>query len=107
MDEINNKLEGVINEFRSRLPTADGLVVHPIHAEKVKQAERHQRAKIAQKYSSLPPYKKRGKKKMNSLYRNRVGSEQMNMSHQLNFTKLIYSIATFTGSKKNTIETKG
>jgi len=39
LDEINNKLEGVINEFRSRLPTADGLVVCPIHAEKVKQAE--------------------------------------------------------------------
>jgi len=40
LDEINNKLEGVINEFRSRLPTADGLVVRPIPAQKVKQAER-------------------------------------------------------------------
>ena len=112
LDEINNKLEGVINEFRSRLPTADGLVVRPIHAEKVKQAERHQRAKIAQKYSSLPPYKKRGKKKMNSLYRNRVGKRAnelrkvSTMSHQLNFTKLIYSIATFTGSKKTLLKQK-
>jgi len=47
------------------------------------------------------------------MYRNRVGKQAnelrkvSTMSHQLNFTKLIQSIATFTGSKKNTIETKG
>jgi len=55
LDEINNKLEGVINEFRSRLPTADGLVVRPYMLRKSNRL-RHQRAKTAQKYSSLPPY---------------------------------------------------
>ncbi len=73
LDEINGRLEGVINKFRSRLPTADGLVVHPILAERVKLADRRQRAKVAQKYSSLPPYKQRGKKRMYSAYRNRIG----------------------------------
>ncbi len=111
--KLTADLRGVINEFRSRLPTADGLVVRPILAERIKLGERRQRAKVAQKYSILPPYKKRGKKRMDSVYLNRVGkrgNELRKVSvlpHQAKFINLIHNPPTFTGSEKNTLETEG
>ena len=68
LKELNTKLKHVMEEFRSKLPTAEGLVIRSSIKERVKRAER-----CTQKISSLPAYKPRGRKKADSAYRNRVG----------------------------------
>ena len=67
LKELNTKLKHVMEEFRSKLPTA-GLVIPSSIKERVKRAER-----CTQKISSLPAYKPRGRKKADSAYHNRVG----------------------------------
>ena len=58
----------MLDEFRSKLPAADGLVIRAAIKERMKRAE-----KCTQKISSLPAYKPRGRKRTDSAYRNRVG----------------------------------
>ena len=67
LKELNTKLKHVMEEFRSKLPAADGLVIRSTIKELVKRAE-----KYTQKISALPVYKQRGRKKADSAYRNRV-----------------------------------
>ena len=67
LKQLNNQLNDVMNKFRSSLPQAEGLVILPTVRKRVRQASR------SQTLSSLTLYKKRGRKKMNSAYRNRVG----------------------------------
>ena len=59
-----------MNEFRSNLPENEGLVILPAVYEWAKRALRN---KKSQKHPSLPLYKKRGRKWLDSMYRNRVG----------------------------------
>ena len=67
LKELNTKLKHVMEEFRSKLPIAEGLVIRSSIKERVKRAER------CTQVSSLPAYKPRGRKKADSAYRNRVG----------------------------------
>ena len=67
LKELNTKLEHVMEEFRSKLPLAGGLVIHSSIKERMKRAEKHTNI------SSLPAYKPCGRKKADSTYRNRVG----------------------------------
>ena len=57
-----------MDEFRSKLPAADGLVIRSAIKERTKRAE-----KCIQNISTLPAYKPRGRRRMDSAYRNRVG----------------------------------
>lgn len=68
LKELNAKLKHVMEEFRNKLPAADGLVLRSTVKERVQRAE-----KYTQKISALPAYKPRGRKKADSAYRNRVG----------------------------------
>ena len=68
LKELNSKLQHVMEEFRSKLPIADGLVIRSSIKERVKWTE-----KRTHSISSLPTYKPRGRKKADSAYRNRVG----------------------------------
>ena len=68
LKELNTKLKHVMDEFRSKLPAANGLVIRAAIKEQTKRAEKN-----TQKISSLPAYKPRGRKRTGSAYRNRVG----------------------------------
>ena len=68
LKELNTKLKHVMEEFRSKLPVAEGLVIRSSIKERVKRAE-----KYTQRIFSLPGYKPHGRKKADSAYRNRVG----------------------------------
>ena len=66
--ELNTKLTHLMDEFQSKLPAADGLAFRSAIKEQTKQAE-----KCIQNISTLPAYKPRDRKRMDSAYRNRVG----------------------------------
>ena len=68
--KLNIQLQSIMNEFRSNLPENEGLVILPAVHERAKRALRN---KKSQKHLSLPLYKKRGRKRLDSMYRNRVG----------------------------------
>ena len=68
LKELNKKLKHVMEEFQSKLPVADGLIIRSSIKERLKRAK-----KYTQKISSLSAYKPRGRKKADSGYRNRVG----------------------------------
>ena len=57
-----------MDDFRSKLPAEDGLVIRSAIHERINRAE-----KYTLKISSLPTYKQRGRKRLDSAYRNRVG----------------------------------
>lgn len=67
LKSLNAQLEGVMNDFRRCLPQSEGLIVLPAVQERAKQAVR------SHKICSLPLYKKPGRKRLDSTYRNRVG----------------------------------
>ena len=67
LQDVNKKLECVMSDMRSALPASDGLVVRPAIRERIKQSD----MKSARRYSSLPLYQKRGKKRRDYKYRNR------------------------------------
>ena len=69
LEDVNEKLECVMDNMRRALPAADGLVVRPAIKERIKQRN----VKTARRYSSLPLYHKRGRKRSDNKYRNRVG----------------------------------
>lgn len=68
--KLNIQLQSIMNEFRSNLPENEGLVILPAVHERAKKALRKNKS---QNLQSLPLYKKRGRKRQNSTYRNRVG----------------------------------
>ena len=70
LKELNTQLQTIMNKFRSSLPESEGLVILPAMREKVKQSIR---SRASKNLSSLPLPKKRGKKRLDSAYRNRVG----------------------------------
>ena len=80
LEDINKKLEGVMADVRSTLPAADGLVIRPAIKDRIKQSE----VRTTRGYSSLPQYHKRGKKRDDYKYRNRVGkrAEQLRKVHK-------------------------
>ena len=68
LKELDTKLKQVMEDFRKKLPVADGLIICSTITERVQRAE-----KSTQKISALPAYKPHGRKKADSAYRNRVG----------------------------------
>lgn len=68
--KLNNQLQSIMNDFRSNLPESEGLVILPAVHERAKRALRNNKSA---KQLSLPLYKKRGRKRLDSAYRNRVG----------------------------------
>ena len=68
--KLNNQLQSITNDFRSNLPENEGLVILPAVHEWAKRALRNKRSA---KQLVLPLHKKRGRKQLDSAYRNRVG----------------------------------
>ena len=71
--DLNNKLNEALFQFRKCVPTSEG---RPAIAQRTLIKSQIKRAKsITQKYSSLQLRTKRGPKRLDASYRNRVGKK--------------------------------
>ena len=73
--QLNQTLDRVLSEFRQALSAEQGLIIRPQITKRVKKIETSNKAKngTCSAISSLPLYKKRGRSRADSKYRNRVG----------------------------------
>ena len=95
--ELNTKLEHVMEEFRSKLPLAGGLVICSSIKERMKWAEKHT------KISSLQTYNPRGRKKADSAFRNRVG-KRADALHKASDKHVLHSVPKYVGPKTDIVE---
>lgn len=68
--ELNQKLDQILSDFRHTLPAEQGLVIRPLIAKRVKKKEKSKAASSGQRLLYLPLYKKRGRIRVDSKYRN-------------------------------------
>ena len=74
--DLNNKLNETLFQFRKCIPTSEGITVRPAIAQRTLIKSKIMRAKIiTQKYGSLQLRTKRGPKRLDASYRNRVGKK--------------------------------
>jgi hypothetical protein len=71
--ELNQKLDQILSDFRHALPAEQGIVIRPLIAKRVKKKEKRKAGISGRRILSLPLYKKRGRIRVDSKYRNRVG----------------------------------
>lgn len=71
--EVNNKLNLLMTEFQSRLPHKEGLLLRP-ELRKTLRASQQKKLAVA-KASQLQSTFKRGRKRADAAYRNRVGKK--------------------------------
>jgi len=69
LHHLNTQIEAITSQFKSTLPATEGLVVRPL----IQQRTRKWTRELLQKYGKLRLYQKRGRKKGNWKYQNRVG----------------------------------
>ena len=71
---LNSSLLTALNELKSHVPNSEGIVVLPAVAKRIKLKSQLQRIRqITAKYSTLQLCNKRGPKRHDSAFRNRVG----------------------------------
>lgn len=70
---LNQKLNQILSDLRQALPAEQGLVIRPLITKRVKKKEKTKAAKNGRRLLSLPLYKKRGRARVDSKYRNQVG----------------------------------
>lgn len=74
LSDLHGKLDELLFEFKKCIPASEGIIVRPAIAQRAKHRSQIQRAKeVVEKYSSLLLRTKRGPKRLDSAYRNRVG----------------------------------
>lgn len=79
---INTEMEKILTRFKSSLPNSEGLVLRPATADRAKRALKRARKRCA----ALPQMTKRGRPRMNSRYRSRVGKKAQQHRKVLKFT---------------------
>ena len=77
--ELNEKLNQILSDFRQALPAEQGLVIRHLITKRVKKKEKAKAASDGQGVLSLPLYKKRGRARVDSKYRNRVGKKAQHL----------------------------
>ena len=73
LNELNQKLDQILSDFRQALPAEQGLVIRPLITKRVKKKEKSKAASNGGRLLSLPLYKKRGRTRVDSKYCNQVG----------------------------------
>ena len=68
--DLNDKLQQLMFELKAVLPSEDGIILRPQVRKKLKLSRQKQSSKAI---SSLPLPSKRGRRKQDAAYRNRVG----------------------------------
>ena len=74
--DLNDKLQKLMEEFKSKLPQQDGLLLRPQVRKRLKLSLQK---KVSKGTKPLPPQSKRGRKKQSFDYRNRVGRKAQSM----------------------------
>ena len=67
--ELASEVERLITKVREKIPKAEGIILRP----EARKAARNRAKLICKKYRSLPHYVRRGQKRGDWRYRNRVG----------------------------------
>ena len=76
INELNCKLGEALFQFKKCIPSSEGIIMRPAIAQRTKLKSQIKRAKrITQKYGSLQLRTKRGPKRLDASYRNRVGKK--------------------------------
>lgn len=88
--ELNQKLDQVLSDFRKALPAEQGLVIRPLITKRVKKKEKTKAASNGQRLLSLPLHKKRGRARVDSKYRNRVGKRAQQLRN-VSYSRILYS----------------
>ena len=74
--DLNCKLNETLFQFKKCIPSSEGIIVRPAIAQRTRLESQIKRAKrITQKYGSLQLRTKRGPKRLDAAYRNRVGKK--------------------------------
>lgn len=95
LSDLNCKLNEALCQLKKCIPSSDGIIVRPAIAQRTKNKSQIQRAKrIAQKYSSLQLLTKKGPKRLDSAYRNRVGKKASSL-RKVRITIIITATHTF------------
>ena len=68
LKNLTTQLKTMLDDLKTNLPESEGIVVLPEIKKKVQ-------LQVKSSMSSLPLYKKRGRKRLNSSYRNWVGKK--------------------------------
>ena len=76
LSDLNDKLQHLMNNFRAILPHEDGILLRPHIRKKLKLSRQK---KASQSIKSLPLPSKRGRKKQDATFRNRVGRKAQNL----------------------------
>ena len=74
--DLNEKLQKLTEEFKSKLPQQDGLLLRPQVRKRLKLSLQK---KVSKGTKPLPPPPKKGRKKQSSDYRNRVGRKAQSL----------------------------
>ena len=74
--ELSTKLKDIVSEFKIALPHTDGLLLRP-HLRKKAKLSLQRKTSLGAR--SLPQPLKRGRKKQDSKYRNRVGKRAQHL----------------------------
>ena len=69
---VNEKIEKIISDFKTNLPIVEGMIIRPLLTQRCKRKLTKQ---IVRKYGNLQLYQKRGKKRGNWRFQNRVGKK--------------------------------
>ena len=69
---VNEKIEKIISDFKATISVSEGMIIRPLIAQRCKRKLTKQ---IIRKYGNLQLYQKRGKKKGNWRFQNRVGKK--------------------------------
>ena len=76
LSDLNDKLQGLMNDFRAILPHEDGILLRPHTRKKLKLSTRK---RSSQGIKSLPLPSKRGRKKQDAVFRKSVGRKAQNL----------------------------
>ena len=89
--KLNQNLHRILSEFRQALPAEQGLVIRPLITKRVNKKEKSKTARNGGRLLSLPLYKKRGRSRADSKYRNRVGKRAQQLRNVRLLTMLVIS----------------
>ena len=100
LSDLNCKLNEALFQFKECIPSSEGIIVRPAIAQRTRLKYQIKRAeRITQKYGSLQLRTKRGPKRLDAVYRNRVGKKASSLRKVRVFCLFLnkYNMTTLLG----------
>ena len=86
LSELHEKVQQLMNDFKTILPHEDGILLQPLMRKKMKMSRQ---SKVSQCINSLPAPCKQGRKRHNAIFRHRVGSKAKTLRKVYNYIIII------------------